>query len=596
MKTAKFQSFEEQSSPEKGPKRLTALRKELKAQGLAGFLIPRTDMYQGENVAPADERLAWLTGFTGSAGFCVVLLKIAGIFIDGRYRIQVKNQTNNIFTPVPWPETSLSSWLFKNMRRGESIGFDPWLHTVSEIEKAQNDLVDTGISLKAITNPIDKIWNDRPSKPTSKAFFYDLKYSGQSHIEKRTNLAKQLKQKKHSALIITLPENIAWLLNIRGNDVAHVPIIQCVGILNADASFDLFVDYGKVADIQSHLGRAVRCYGIEEFSKGLKKLSGTVRIDPKSLPFAALTILNKTRIACHRNVDPIALPKSCKNLVEISQAEQAHLRDSAAVCEFLCWLDHQDIGKLSEIDVAISLEDFRLTNPELLEISFDTISASGPNAALPHYRVTQGSDRILQQGEVMLVDSGGQYLDGTTDITRTIAIGVQKNHVCQAFTRVLQGLIAVSRLKFPKGTAGRDIDAFARAPLWAAGQDFSHGTGHGVGHFLTVHEGPQSISPKSIIPFEAGMIVSNEPGYYLEGEFGIRTENLLVVTAVPNSDFLDFRTLNFVPIDRRMIIKKMLTKEELAWINDYHQICRDKISHRITDKAAKWLKKVSAPL
>ena len=596
MKTSKFQSFEEQSSPDQGPKRLTALRKELKSQGLAGFLIPRTDMYQGENVAPADERLAWLTGFTGSAGFCVALLKTAGVFVDGRYRVQVKNQINKVFTPVHWPETSLAVWLSKNMRRGESIGFDPWLHTVSEIEKAQNDLADAGISLKPIVNPIDKLWKDRPGKPISKAFFHDEKYSGQSHLDKLTNLAKQLKQNKHSATIITLPENISWLLNIRGNDVAHVPIIHCVGILHADASFDLFVDHRKVADIQPYLGKAVRFHGMDEFPKDLKKLSGTVRIDPKSLPFAAVTILKKARIYCHRDDDLIALPKARKNSVEISQAEQAHLRDSAAMCEFLCWLDHQDMGKLSEIDVAISLEGFRLTNPELIEISFDTISASGPNAALPHYRVTQGSDRILQQGEVMLVDSGGQYLDGTTDITRTIAIGAQKHHVCEAFTRVLQGMIAVSRLTFPKGTAGRDIDAFARAPLWAAGQDFSHGTGHGVGHFLTVHEGPQSISPKSTIPFEAGMIVSNEPGYYLEGEFGIRTENLLVVTSIPDSDFLDFRTLNFVPIDKRLIVKKMLTEEERTWLNDYHQICRDKISRRLTPNAVRWLKQVTAPL
>jgi Xaa-Pro aminopeptidase len=328
----------------------------------------------------------------------------------------------------------------------------------------------------------------------------------------------------------------------------------------------------------------------------LKKLSGTVRIDPKSLPFAVATILKKARITCDRNDDLVALPKARKNHVEISQTQQAHLRDSAAMCEFLYWLDKQQTGELSEIDVAIALEGFRLANPELLEISFDTISASGPNAALPHYRVTKGSDRILKQGEVILVDSGGQYLDGTTDITRTVAIGAQKPHVCGAFTRVLQGMIAISRLKFPKGTAGRDIDAIARAPLWSAGQDFAHGTGHGVGHFLTVHEGPQRISPKSTMPFEAGMIVSNEPGYYLEGEFGIRTENLLVVTPVKDSDFLEFQTLNFVPIDTKMVVKKMLSPEERIWLNDYHQICRDKISHRLTSNTSLWLNKATAPL
>ena len=596
MKKSKFQCFEEQSSPNQGPKRLASLRKELKAQDLAGFLIPRTDMYQGENVAPADERLAWLTGFTGSAGFCVVLMKKAGVFVDGRYRLQVKNQTNKVFTPVHWPETTLFSWLSKNMSSGESIGFDPWLHTISEIEKTKNELADLSITLKPIPNPIDKIWQDRPNNPTSKAFVYDIKYCGQSHEDKRNGLAKQLKKNKHTAAIITLPENIAWLLNIRGNDIAHVPIVHCVGILYADSSFDLFVDVDKVADIKSHLGADVRCNRMEEFSKRLKKLNGRVRIDPKTLPFAVANILKKNRIICYRNDDLIALPKAQKNSIEISNSKQAHLRDSAAMCEFLCWLDYQDVGKISEIDVTIALEGFRLTNPELLEISFDTISASGPNAALPHYRVTQSSDRILEQGQVFLVDSGGQYLDGTTDITRTIAIGKQKQSVCEAFTRVLKGMIAVSRLKFPQGTAGRDIDAFARAPLWAAGQDFPHGTGHGVGHFLTVHEGPQSISPKSTTLFEEGMIVSNEPGYYLEGEFGIRIENLLLVSAIPESKFLEFKTLNFVPIDKRMIIKKMLTQEERSWLNDYHQICRDNVSHRLTSKTSKWLKKVTSPL
>ena len=595
-KTAKYQNFEELSSPDQGPKRLTALRKELKAQGLAGFIIPRTDMYQGENVAPADERLAWLTGFTGSAGFCVALMKTAGVFIDGRYRVQVKNQINKVFTPVNWPESSLAVWLSKNLSRGESIGFDPWLHTVSEIEKAQSDLTNLGISLQPIANPIDKIWKDRPGNPSSKACVYDEKYSGQSHIEKRTILAKQLKRNKHSAVVITLPENIAWLLNIRGSDVAHVPIIHCVGILHDDASIDLFVDRGKVVDILPHLGKAVRCRELEYFAEDLKKLSGTVQIDPENLPFAALNILKKAKIDYQYSDDLIALPKARKNAVEISQAKNANLRDSTAMCEFLCWLDYQNIGKLTEIDVAISLERFRLENSELLEISFDTISASGPNAALPHYRVTQSSDRILKQGEVMLVDSGGQYLDGTTDITRTIAIGVQKHYVCAAFTRVLKGLIAVSRLTFPRGITGRDIDAFARAPLWEAGQDFAHGTGHGVGHFLTVHEGPQGISSKSTIPFEAGMIVSNEPGYYLEGEFGIRTENLLVVTSAPDGNFLHFQTLNFVPIDKKMIVNNMLTQEELAWLNDYHQKCHDKLIDRLSPAASRWIKQVTAPL
>jgi len=595
-KIAKFQSFEEQSSPKYGPKRLTSLRRELKSLGLAGFLIPRSDMYQGEIVAPVDERLSWLTGFTGSAGFCVVLMKKAGVFVDGRYRVQVKNQTNKVFTPVDWPETTLVSWLSNNMSFGESIGFDPWLHSLSEIEKTQNELADLGIKLRPIANPIDKLWKDQPNNPTSKAFVYDIKYSGQSHKEKRISLANQLKQKNHAATIITLPENIAWILNIRGNDIAHVPIVQSVGILYSDSSFDLFINLEKVADIKSHLGTEVRCNRMEDFPKQLRKLKGKVRIDPNSIPFAVANILKKNKIIFHAEDDLVALSKAKKNSIEILQAREAHNRDAAAMCEFLCWLDNQDIEKISEIDVVIALEEFRRVNTELLDISFDTISASGPNAALPHYRVTKVSDRMLKQGQVLLVDSGGQYLDGTTDITRTIAVGVQEKYVCEAFTRVLKGMISISCLKFPRGTAGRDIDAFARSPLWAAGQDFSHGTGHGVGHFLSVHEGPQRISPKSSVPLEEGMIVSNEPGYYLEGKFGIRIENLLLVTAVQKSEFLEFKTLNFVPVDKRMIVKKMLNKEEVSWLNHYHQICFDNNFHRLTPVAAKWLKKATSRL
>ena len=340
----------------------------------------------------------------------------------------------------------------------------------------------------------------------------------------------------------------------------------------------------------------------DSFGQYLSTLTGRVRIDPDNVPMAVASILTTAGIATQRAQDPTILPKACKNSVELMQARGAHLRDAAAMCEFLCWLDAQAIGTLSEIDVAVALEGFRRADPALTDISFDTISASGPNAALPHYSVTKASNRQLKEGEVMLVDSGGQYLDGTTDITRTIAVGAQPDAVKRAFTRVLQGMIAISRLRFPAGIAGRDLDGFARAALWAAGQDFNHGTGHGVGQFLSVHEGPQRLSRQSTIALDAGMILSNEPGFYQEGQFGIRTENLLVVqpAQVPDEGNIktlyEFETLTYVPIDLRMVVSEMLSEPERIWLNSYHQNCREKISHRLSDNSRLWLEQATRPV
>ena len=601
MAEALYQSFEDQSDPDQGPERLNKLRQEIAARDLSGYLVPRADVHQGEYVAPRDERLAWLTGFTGSAGFCAVLPTSAGVFVDGRYRVQVKTQVRDVFTPVDWPDVKVPDWLRSNVTEG-TIGFDPWLHTLSEIESYSKALDGSGITLSPCENLIDLIWPDQPDAPMANAFAYEEKYAGKTHLQKRQDIARVLKDAGQDAAVITLPDSLAWLLNMRGGDVSHVPIAHGFVILHSDARVDLFMAAEKLTKLKDHLGPDIRVHAQDSFAKHLAALTGVVRVDPDNVPMAVASILATSGIEMARGQDPVILPKACKNPVELTQARHAHIRDAAAMCEFLCWLDAQAIGTLSEIDVAVALEGFRRADPALTDISFDTISASGPNAALPHYSVTRASNRQLQNGEVMLVDSGGQYLDGTTDITRTIAVGAQPEAVKKAFTRVLQGMIAISQLRFPAGIAGRDLDAFARAALWSAGQDFNHGTGHGVGQFLSVHEGPQRISRQSHVAFQEGMILSNEPGFYEEGRFGIRTENLLVVqpAQVPEGGnikaLFEFETLTYVPIDLRMVIVEMLSENEKIWLNSYHQTCRDKIGPRLSADCQLWLQQATGPI
>ena len=599
MKIAKFQSFEQASSPQKGPSRLAALRAEMELEKLDGFIVPRSDMYQGEYVSPKDERLAWLTGFTGSAGFCVALKKNAAVFVDNRYTVQVKAQTLEAFTAVDWPQKTLEAWLIDNAEEGAKIGFDPWLHTLDAIEKAQIAVSPFGITLERTDNLIDRIWQDQPDTPKEPAFSFDLKYAGKSADDKLSEISSLLRDEKQEAMVITLPEDIAWLLNIRGSDVDHVPLVHCLGILACDGQFDLFIDKEKTGSIRNTLPDQVNLHPLTRFEQALTRLCSPVRVDARSLPYAVALCLQKANVRTSKSDNPISLPKACKNPVEIAQARISHRRDGAVMCDFLAWLDTQTLGELTEIDVAIALEELRRRNSELLDISFDTISASGPNAAIPHYRVTRQSNRILRSGEVMLVDSGGQYLDGTTDITRTVAIGGQSKEVCEAFTRVLKGMIAVSKLTFPAGTKGQEIDSYARTALWAVGQDFGHGTGHGVGQFLSVHEGPQRISRADGPAFAEGMIVSNEPGFYKEGYFGIRTENLLLVQKADfehNSQFFKFETLTHVPIDKRMIVKDLLNLEEIIWINDYHSVCLKLHLNQVTPQTAEWLRQATEPI
>ena len=599
-----FQTFDSPAAPDQGPPRLAALRVALTAAGLDGYLIPRADLHQGEYVAPRDERLQWLTGFTGSAGFCIVLPDRAGVFIDGRYRTQVKTEVDLAhFTPVPWPETKPGDWIKAHLTSGK-IGFDPWLHSADEIERLEFSLQETGISLCPGTNIVDSIWPDQPTAPTGRAFAHPIDLAGESAADKCARLAATLRDAHQSCALITLPDSICWLLNIRGSDVPKNPVLQALAILHATGQVALYVDPAKLdAATRAHLGPDVTLHSPADFAADVARLTGPVRLDKSSAPLALHQILTAAGIATQWGDDPCKLPKARKNAAEIAGTRAAHLRDGAAMVEFLAWLDDQSPqGTLTEISVVSALEGFRRATNALHDISFDTISGAGPNGAIIHYRVTEDTNRPVRQNELLLVDSGGQYLDGTTDITRTVAIGTPGDTERACFTRVLQGMVAVSRARWPRGLAGRDLDALARAALWMAGQDYDHGTGHGVGAFLSVHEGPQRLSRASDVPFEPGMILSNEPGYYREGAFGIRIENLVVVqqaAALPGGDTrdqLDFETLTFVPIDRRLIVTAMLSPGEIAWINAYHAATLAKLADRVSAPARAWLTEACAPL
>ena len=599
-----FQSFEQVASPAQGPGRLAALRAALAKAGLSGFVVPRADAHQGEYVAARDERLQWLTGFTGSAGFCVVLPDVAGVFIDGRYRTQVKGQVDlAVYTPVPWPDVLPGPWIAEHLGAGV-VGYDPWLHTSDEIDTLHKALQDRGVTLRAVDNFVDLIWPDQPAAPVGKAFAHPEEFAGESSAGKRARLGADLRAAGQDAAVLTLPDSLCWLLNIRGADVPKNPVIQAFAVLGSDGAVVLFVDPAKIDDaVRAHLGPDVSLRPVAGFVPALRALTGQVRVDKTTAPLAVATEIRAGAATVVWGDDPCRLPKARKNAAEIAGMRVAHLRDGAAMVEFLAWLDGElPKGGQTEISVVKALEGFRRATNALHDISFDTISGSGPNGAIMHYRVTEDSNRAIGQNELFLVDSGAQYLDGTTDITRTVAVGDPGQEARDAFTRVLQGMIAISRVRWPKGLTGRDLDGFARYPLWLAGQDFNHGTGHGVGAFLSVHEGPQRLSRVSEVPLEPGMILSNEPGYYREGAFGIRIENLIVVQkAAPmpggdDRDQLSFETLTVVPLDRSLIVTALLSPGERDWINAYHAEVALKIAPRLSNFAKAWLDRACQPI
>lgn len=594
-----LQGFDETANPAQGAPRLAALRARMQAEGLAGFIVPRADAHQGEYVAPRDERLSWLTGFTGSAGFAVILQDAAGVFVDGRYRVQVRAQVDLAhYTPVDWPEVLPGPWLRDHLTTGD-VGFDPWLHTADEIARLEAALEGTQIRLRPSANLVDAIWPDQPAPPQGRAFPHPDDLAGESSAAKRARLAESLRACGQCAAVITLPDSICWLLNIRGADVPRNPVVQAFAILFDDGRVSLYADAAKFTGVT--LGDHVTLRPPSAFVPALHGLAGPVRVDRATAPLAVAQELEGAGIPVAWGDDPCRLPKACKTPAEIAATRRAHLRDGAAVVEFLHWLDQQaPKGDLTEIDVVRALERFRTATGQLHDLSFDTICGAGPNGAIIHYRVTHATNRPLGTDTLLLVDSGAQYPDGTTDITRTLALGDPGPEAAEAYTAVLRGLIAISRARFPKGCAGRDLDALARQFLWSQGRDYDHGTGHGVGAFLSVHEGPQRLSRLSDVPLAPGMILSNEPGYYRPGAFGIRLENLIVVQEAPplgdNRAQFSFETLTFAPFDRRLILPAALAPEERDWIDLYHGEVLEKLGPLLSPAAKSWAKAACAPL
>jgi Xaa-Pro aminopeptidase len=589
--------------------RVESLRAELKRAGLAGFLVPRADEYQGEYVSPRAERLRWLTGFTGSAGLAVVLAETAAIFVDGRYTLQVRDQVpKDLFEYHHITESPPTEWLQRRLKPGDRLGYDPWLHTIEGAERLGAACGKAGAELHACSqNLVDAIWADQPPPPLAPVFPHGLEYAGRAAADKHREVAAALDRNRVDAAVLTAPDSIAWLLNIRGGDVTHTPLPLSFALLHRDATVDLFIDARKLGPgLREHLGHDVRVAEPGALGATLDRLGAAgrvVQIDPAS---GAAWIFQRLQAAGARLVrapDPCALPKACKNEVELAGARAVHRRDGAALCRFLAWLAREaPTGKLTEMSAAQRLDAFRAAEALFRDVSFPTISGAGPNGAIVHYRATLATDRRLEPGILYLVDSGGQYLDGTTDVTRTVALGAPTAEQRDRFTRVLQGHIALARTRFPAGTTGSQLDAFARRPLWDGGLDYDHGTGHGVGSYLGVHEGPQRITKVgNSIALKPGMIVSNEPGYYKSGEYGIRIESLVVVAPVPTppegeGEWLGFETLTLAPIDLALVERRRLTAKELAWLDAYHARVGEMITPLVDAETAAWLRDATQAL
>lgn len=597
-----FQSFEARTRPGDGPPRLAALRREMAREGVDVFLVPRGDRFQGEYVAACDERLAWLTGFTGSAGFAAVLADRAGIFVDGRYRVQVRAQSDmESFTPVDWPETKLETWLADMLPGGGVVAYDPWLHSAAEIARLEEALGRRQVALRPVENLVDRIWTDRPAPPMAPASAWPERYAGESAAAKLSAVAGDLAGAEEDAALLTQPDSLCWLLNLRGGDVGHTPLLHAMGILRRSGRLDLYAEPAKLAGVA--LPEGVAIHPEAALAEHLAAETGRVRVDRSSAPQAAVDAIGRGQAEIVPGSDPCLLRKARKHPAEIAATTEAHLRDGAAVARFLRWFDETaPAGGLTEIDVVRALEGFRAETGALRDISFDTIAGAGRHGAIVHYRVTEETNAPVLPGQLFLIDSGAQYEDGTTDITRTLPVGDVGAEERTAFTQVLRGMIAIHRARFPRGVTGGHLDALARAPLWAAGRDFDHGTGHGVGVYLGVHEGPQRLSRVSTVPLEPGMILSNEPGYYREGAFGIRIENLVVVTEaapLPGGDdrrMLAFETLTWAPIDRRLVVAEMLPPEERAWLDAYHAGVAERIGPRLDAETRAWLERATAPI
>ncbi|MEA2783351.1 MAG: Xaa-Pro aminopeptidase [Rhodospirillaceae bacterium] len=595
-------------SPTSSAARLAALRKELVRRGLAGFLVPRADEHQGEYVPPRAERLAWLTGFTGSAGLAVVLADRAAVFVDGRYTLQARNQVDlALFEPLHITEQPADAWVAAHLPPGGKLGYDPWLHTPDGLKRLRQAVEKAGGKLVPVAdNPLDAVWPDQPPPPLAPVIAHEERFSGRSSQDKRENIGRGLAGDGIAAAVLSAPDSIAWLLNIRGADVPRTPFALGFAILHGDGAVELFMDRRKFTPgLEAHLGNQVAIASPDEFGPALERLGragARVLIDPQSAPASAFDRLASSGAVPVERDDPCLLPKARKNRVELDGSRSAHRRDGVAVTRFLAWLAREAPGgTVDELTAADRLAAFRRAGEYFRDFSFDTISGAGPNGAIVHYRSTEKTNRRLQPGELYLVDSGAQYFDGTTDITRTIAVGMPTQEMKDRFTRVLKGHIALGQARFPRGTTGSALDALARYALWQAGLDYDHGTGHGVGSFLSVHEGPQRISKlPNRFALEPGMIVSNEPGYYKTDAFGIRIENLVAVIEDPRPGderpMLAFETLTLAPIDRNVIEKSLLTPTELAWLDGYHARVREVLTPLLDPETAAWLAEATAPI
>lgn len=600
-----FQSFEDLSDPSCGAPHAALLRAELGRLGLDGFLIPRADAHQGEYVPPHDCRLQWLTGFTGSAGVAAVLTDQAAIFVDGRYTIQVREQVDmEVFPAAHLITDPVTAWLASRLKPGQKLGVDAMLHTVREVRRLREVCETAGAELVTLDeNPIDAIWIDRPDPPLGKVKLYPLELAGKASEGKIAEIQAALSEKKADSCVLTQPDSIAWLLNIRGSDVTHTPLPLSFATVPSTGKPSLYIDSRKLSNsVRDALSELTDLAEPGEFMEGLKALGrdgASVMIDPSLAGIGIADAISDAGGSLIEAQDPVLLPKAVKNDVELKGAREAHIRDAAAYIKFLCWFDEEaPKGELDEIGVAEKLEEFRRDTGVLKDISFDTISGAGPNGAICHYRVSHSSNLKIPMGKPFLIDSGAQFEDGTTDITRTLAVGDVTADMKRHYTLVLKGHIAISTARFPEGTTGAQLDTLARIDLWQAGLDFDHGTGHGVGAYLSVHEGPQRIAKTGTAPLKPGMILSNEPGYYPAGEYGIRIENLEIVTEAQDiaggeRPMLGFETITLVPMDLRLVDVALLTDKERSWLNRYHDRVRSEIGPLVGVKERIWLEQAT---
>src|ERR1700742_3529517 len=607
MFEAHFQTFDEPEGGVALAARLSALRQELARRKLAGFGVPRADQQQNEYVAPSEERLAWLTGFTGSAGLAAVLTTEAALFVDGRYTLQAAKQVDGkAWTIESLVDPPLETWLGKHLKAGDRLGFDPWLHTTAAAERMAAACARAGAELVAVeSNPIDSVWTERPPPPVAPVAVHGTRFAGEAEAAKLGRIREEIGKSGADALVLSDSHAVAWTFNIRGADVAHTPLPLSYALVPRDGRPTVFIDHRKLSNAtRDHLEQSADVREPDQLAPqltALAKSGASIALDSATAADALSRLITSAGGKPVRGNDPVALLKAVKNSTEIAGTRTAHQRDAVALARFLAWIDRDaSKGALTEIDTVEALETFRRDTGALKDVSFPTIAGTGPNGAIVHYRVTRKTNRRISPGDLLLIDSGAQYEDGTTDVTRTIAIGQPTDEMRDRFTRVLRGHIAIARAFFPDGTTGAQLDTLARQFLWQAGVDFEHGTCHGVGSYLSVHEGPARISKLGTTPLKRGMILSNEPGYYKTDGYGIRIENLELVTATQvagaEKPMNAFETLTLAPIDRRLIDASMLGRDELAWLNDYHARVRHEVRPQLDEATAAWLDQATAAM